>query len=82
MILAAVGSVFSYFVNLKRCVWEHKEETNAKIKIIDDRSLWLSTTFLHFVRGNDELHRGSGTTTISLVGGIENLLKDPKTGKL
>jgi len=62
-------------------VRKHKEETNSKIKIIDDRTLRYSTAFLHFVRRNDELHRGSGTTNISLGDEIENLLKDPKTAK-
>ena len=86
-VIAAAGSVFAYFMNLKKCVKKHKEETNANIAIIDARSLRLSTAFLHFVRRNDELHTqnkdlGKTPTTIELAKEIENLLKDPKTGEL
>lgn len=88
IVVAATGaSVFGYFLNLKKCVRIHKNETNAKIDIIDDRSLRLSTAFLHFVRRNDELHTknkdlGKTPTPMLLAEEIENLLKDPKTGKL
>ena len=82
VIVATGGTVFAYFVNLKKCVKKHKEETNAKIAVIDARSLRLATAFLHFVKRNDEIHKKEGTPTISLGDEIENLLKDPKTGKL
>ena len=34
VVLATGGSVFAYFVNLKRCVRKHKEETNKEIEIM------------------------------------------------
>ncbi len=82
IILLTGGSVFAYFINLKRCVRKHKEETNKKIDIIDDRSLRFATAFLHFVKRNDELHHNKITSKVSLGDEIEELLKDPKTGKL
>ena len=82
VVVATGGSVFAYFANLKKCVKKWKEESNEKIEVNDDRSLRLSKAFLHFVRRNDELHKKEGTPTISLGDEIENLLKDPRTGKL
>jgi len=82
VVVATGGSVFAYFTNLIKDVKKHKEETNEKMGIIEDRSLRLSTAFLHFVRRNDALHKKLGVTPITLGDEIENLLKDPKTGKL
>ena len=71
VVLGTGGSILAYFKHL-----------HMKIAIVDDRSLRLSTAFLHFVKRNDELHIKEGTPTISLGDEIENLLKDPKTGQL
>ena len=80
VILGVGGAIFTYFINLKRCLNKHKKETDTRIEKIDDRTIRFAKAFIHFVKRNDELHanKKDGTPNVKLSDEVDNILRDEK----